>query len=71
MDKKEEANSKKNAADQKKVETEGDDKGKDGKKEPQEDGDGEVIEKFGDPDYSAIAPNGEFDLYKVSLIVLC
>lgn len=27
----------------------------------------EVVEKFGDPDYASIAPEGEFDLYNVSI----
>jgi hypothetical protein len=66
MDKKEESSSKgKKAADEKQAETGKDDNNQD-KKEQKDDDDEEVAEKFGEPDYAAIAPDGEFDLYNVS-----
>lgn len=67
MDKKEENQKGKNTADQKPAESAADDKSKD-KKDQQEENDGEVVEKFNEPDYAAIAPEGEFDLYNVSEI---
>lgn len=66
MDKKEESNSKgKKATDEKQAETGNDENNQDKKEQKDEDSE-EVVEKFGEPDYAAIAPDGEFDLYNVS-----
>jgi hypothetical protein len=63
MDKKDESSAKgKKGADEKQAEKGNDDKNQD-KKEAKEDDDEEVVEKFGEPDYAAIGPDGEFDLY--------
>lgn len=35
------------------------------KEGPKEDPNLAVVEKFGEPDYASIAPEGEFNLYKV------
>lgn len=64
MDKKEEKTKK--AGDEKQAENAQDNKAndQDDKKDEEE---LEVVEKFGDPDYASIAPEGEFDLYNVSI----